>query len=80
MFVSRAQQEVGVEEEVTQAAFPLAHVHHKAVTHQLTPLSDAQAQHVLGCNAQAGIFMYILARYFCKPHHAVTEHDLSFAL
>lgn len=47
-FVSVAQQEVGVKEEVTQAALPLAHVHNEAVTHQLTPLSDAQTQHVLG--------------------------------
>lgn len=38
MFVSGAQQEVGVEEKVTQAVFPLARVHHEAVAHQLAPL------------------------------------------
>lgn len=40
MFESGAQQEVGVKEDVTQAAFPLAHIHHKAVTHQLTSLDQ----------------------------------------
>lgn len=38
MFESSAQQQIGVKEEVTQAAFPIAHIHHKAVAHQLTPL------------------------------------------
>ena len=38
MFESGAQQEVSVEEEVAQVAFPLAQVHHEAVTHQLTSL------------------------------------------
>lgn len=42
-----AQQEIGVEEEVPQAALPLARVHHEAVTHQLMPLE----RHRDTCNA-----------------------------
>lgn len=38
MFESSAEQEVGVKEEVTQAAFPLTDIHHEAVAHQFTPL------------------------------------------
>lgn len=40
MFESGAQKEVGVKEEVTQAAHAFARIHHKAIAYQLTPLGE----------------------------------------
>lgn len=55
---SGAQQEVGVEEEVTQAAFTVASIHHEAIAHQLTPLSGRIHPGI--CGFGQGAFMFML--------------------
>lgn len=95
MFESGAQQEIGVKEEVTQVAIPLAHIHHKAVTHQLTSLQTHPYRHTHTLWSEVHFAASVIVHSWVgrtgahvnmsrfgtdKPHQAVTERDLSFTL
>lgn len=79
---SGAQQQVGVEEEVSQAVFAVtaAAVRHEAVAHQLTPLR----RKINGSSCGRGLWWLQPVGFFCflwrEPHHAVAERHLSSVL